>query len=674
MSDIYIPGVRSRFNTDKLIEDLMKVERIPRDRAEKQVETYQAEKGYWQEVGLRVSSLRDSARFMYSFQNPFAERSARSSDESVLVANATRQAVEQERTFTIKQVAKADRFLSNPLELNYKVDPGKYTFTVGKDEITVDYRGGTLRDFADIVNRRGRGKIQVSVINVESGKQSLFIESLLTGAENRLTFSGAAGDLARTTGLGAKAPAQNQDPALPERVSLSADPLTVSAGNKTSLPFTQDAQALSGQRGIILSFETSTKVTPAPPIEETPSGPAIPGGGSVSYRGITIENDPSSVPLPAFEAPPVPVRVDDMAFLSLKFSDGSSAALPLVQDSNGFIPARINLDEVAGAGRSIASMEIVNNNTNRDLTIRNVTVFNPNPPRQQEVLSPNVLSSAQDAIVVMEGIEIKRSSNEISDLIPGVTVIARAPTEKPVTLNIEPDRDAIKEAVVTLVGNYNRLMAELNVLTRNDDRVLQEITYLTADEKAEMKERLGAFSGDMTLIQFKNRLQQAVTAAYLTEAENELSMLIQLGIGTDLRRAGATTGYDPAQLRGYLEIDEKALDAALMKDLRYIQQLFGYDTTGDLIADSGVAVTLDSVARPFIETGGLVSIKTGTIDGKIKQEEQRIATLDRQLEAKELALKRQYGNMESAFNRMEKMQTDLDNFSRQANSINNSRR
>ena len=673
MSDIYIPGVRSRFNTDKLIEDLMKVERVPRDRAEQQVEAYQAEKGYWQEVGRRVSSLRDSARFMYSYQNPFSERSARSSDESVLIATATRQAVEQERTFTIKQVAKADRFLSNPLELNYRVEPGKYTFSVGNDEITIDYRGGTLRDFTEIINRRARGKIQANVINVESGKQSLLIESLITGAENRLSFSGAAEDLARTTGLGAKAADPAQTPDLPDRVSINADALTVEAGDKTSIQFSQDARGLAAQKGIILNFETATSVTATQEAEKALSGPAIPGAGSVRYGGVTIENDPSSIPLPAFETPPAPARVDDMAFLSLRFNDGSSAALPLVQDSNSFIPTRINLDEVAG-GRTIASMEVVNNNTNRDFSIRNITVFNPNPPPRQDFTSPNILSTAQDAIVVMEGIEIKRSSNEISDLIPGVTIIPKTASDKPITVNIEPDREGIKDAIVTLVGNYNRLMTELNVLTRKDDRVLQEITYLTSDERAEMKERLGAFSGDMTLIQFKNRLQQAITGAYETEAERDLSMLVQIGVGTDLRRAGASAGYDPAQLRGYLEIDEKALDAALAKDLRPIQQLFGYDTTGDLLADSGVAVALDGIARPFIETGGIVSIRSSTIDGKISQEERRIATLDRQLEEKEAAFKRQYATMESAFNRMESMQTDLDNFSRQANSINNSRR
>ena len=46
MSDVYIPGVRSRFNSEKIIEDLMKLERVPKERAERNVERFESEKGY----------------------------------------------------------------------------------------------------------------------------------------------------------------------------------------------------------------------------------------------------------------------------------------------------------------------------------------------------------------------------------------------------------------------------------------------------------------------------------------------------------------------------------------------------------------------------------------------------------------------------------------------------
>jgi flagellar hook-associated protein 2 len=136
-----------------------------------------------------------------------------------------------------------------------------------------------------------------------------------------------------------------------------------------------------------------------------------------------------------------------------------------------------------------------------------------------------------------------------------------------------------------------------------------------------------------------------------------------------VRHAGSS-GYDPARLRGYLEIDEKVLDAALETKLPVIQQLFGYDTDGDLIIDSGMAYSMETLSRPYVESGGFISLKTGTIDSRISQDQRRIETMDRQLASKEAQLKIQYGEMESAYNRMEQMTTSLDNFSQQSNSNN----
>jgi len=669
MSDIYIPGVKSRLGSEKIVEDLMRVERIPKDRALQQIEAYKLERGYWQELGRRITTLRESVRSLYSFQNPFAERKALSSDEAIVSATATRQAVEQEKTFVVKQIAKADRFLSNPLDSSFRVEAGTYTFRVGKNEISFDYRGGTLKDFTEVLNRRGKGTIRAAVLNVEKGKQSLILESLITGAENRLTFSGAAESLARSVGITEQGP---EEKILPEKADVFPEDLTVTAGDTKTINFPEAAQELSANKGMVLRFESSTKVIPpGVDVPETPpSGPEIPGAGSVSFGGITIDNDPSSVPLPEWEPSPAPERVDDMDFISLVFTDGTKAALPLIKDSDGFISSGVNLDEIT-AGRTIASLEITNNNTHRDISIRNVEIINTAP--RPDTKPANALSTAQDAILVMDGIEIRRPSNEIDDLIPGVKITAKTASPDEVTISVVPDREAAKEAIITMVGNYNRLIGELNVLTRNDERVIHELTYFTPEEQAEMRKRLGVFAGDSMLSQFRNNLLQAVTGSYLTQSGPDLSMLAQIGIGTDVRRSGATTGYDPSRLRGYLEIDEKVLDAALQGDLRPIQQLFGYDTDGDFIVDSGVSFNMETLLKPYVETGGIISLKTGTIDSKIKQEERTIVTLDRQLEAKEAALRRQYNQMEDAYSRMEKMGTSLDNFSRQSNSLNGRR-
>jgi flagellar hook-associated protein 2 len=79
---------------------------------------------------------------------------------------------------------------------------------------------------------------------------------------------------------------------------------------------------------------------------------------------------------------------------------------------------------------------------------------------------------------------------------------------------------------------------------------------------------------------------------------------------------------------------------------------------------------MDLLTKPYVETGGLISLKTGTLDSRMSQDSRRIETLNRQLAAKEATLKNQYAQMEGAYSRMEQMSTSLDQFSQRANTNN----
>jgi flagellar hook-associated protein 2 len=92
MSDLSIPGVTDTYNTQKIIDALMKVKREPLTRMEGDLATEQQKKTVWQDVNKKVSGLRETARALFGFQNPFNDRVATSSDESILTATATRQA------------------------------------------------------------------------------------------------------------------------------------------------------------------------------------------------------------------------------------------------------------------------------------------------------------------------------------------------------------------------------------------------------------------------------------------------------------------------------------------------------------------------------------------------------------------------------------------------------
>jgi len=687
MSDVYIPGVRSRFNSEKIIEDLMKLENLPKEKIEKGVESLQNQRGYWQEVGNRIRSVQKSANFLYSFQNPFNERIANSADESVITASATREAAEQTYRFTVKQVAQADRFLSSPLDEKTRVESGNYTFTVGDEKISINYRGGALKDFVDVVNRRGRDKISASLITIQSGTKSLLLESKLTGEKNRLMFSDAASDLAVRLGMMEAANDTRKEISItennvrktgqsPQNVKINEGALLVPALSSASLPINV---SLSADSPIMLKLDTSTAVENSGilNIPQTPPGPTVPKG-AVTYGGITIDNEPSLAPLPDLKPSAPPPRKDDMAVLSLVFADGTQAKLPAITDSSAPVTRQYRLSDIA-QGRTIASLNIENSNTHRDVSITNVEIFDPTATNGG--LRPlNSVSNSRDAIIAMEGIEITRPSNNIDDIVPGLTLNVKGVSEKPVELKVSVDRERIKEAIITFVGNYNRLIAEINVLTapirdglrddrgnfaRNEraDRIINELTYLTPEEAAEMRKRVGAFSGDTTLNSLKNNLQRTVTAPYPTDLERELSMLAQIGISTNA--SVGTSGYEPANLRGYLQINEEKLDAALETKAPVIKQLFATDTTGDLIADTGVAVNVETLAKPFLDNGGIIALKTNTIDSRIQQDSKRIGTMEKQLAAKEQELKIQYARMESAYARMEQMSSSLDNFSQQ---------
>ena len=73
MSDISIPGVTNKYNTEKIIKGLVNAEKIPLTRMERDRDTLKKRKTVWQDLNRRLSTLRDDAKQLYGFQNPFEE-------------------------------------------------------------------------------------------------------------------------------------------------------------------------------------------------------------------------------------------------------------------------------------------------------------------------------------------------------------------------------------------------------------------------------------------------------------------------------------------------------------------------------------------------------------------------------------------------------------------------
>lgn len=680
MAGLNIPGVTDQYNTNDTIEKLMKVERIPLTREENQLKTYQAEKDAWRDINTHLTSLRDKTKTLYSFDNPFNNKLTTSTEETAITAEANRGAEIQSFKIDVIQPATADRFLTDELEPEYKIPSGLYTYKVGEKKISINWKGGSLKDFSNAINKRSNGVVKSMIIGASAGKKTLLIESLQTGKENKLEFLDAAKDLAENTGMisaikssestfGNRAseflPVQktgSTQPRLPElsvaNISTSGENVTVSPRGAYQVSIPSNVKNNPNMHvAFTITSEDVEDITYE--LNKTPVAPVIPDAGFAQFGGIVINNMQSDTQLTIPTTPPAPVTpVQNKNVIYAVLENGTEQVISspaiLNNQENKF---ELNLSEYPG----IKAIAIKNENTGKSLTVSSFNAYNP---AQSLGFEPShAISTADDAIIKYEGITITRPSNKIDDVVPEITLNIHDKTEKTATLAVKPDVDASKNALIDFVGEYNQTVAKLNIVSQNKPEIIEELTYLSKEEKDAEREKLGMFQTDFSVTSIKSNMQTIVSASYAFSDTAEVNMLSQLGISTNA--SGFSGSYSSSRLRGYLEIDEKKLDAALEEHLDDIKSLFGYDSDGDLIVDSGIAYKLDKQITAYTQIGGILALKTSTLDSKIKSSESKIAKLEQQMDEKEADLRRKYGAMEGTLNSLEGQSNSISNFTKQ---------
>ena len=565
MSDISIPGVSSKYNTTKLIDDLVEAERIRLTRMEEQVDSYETSKTTWRQVNQDLGSLQRSTKALYGFENPFSEKSAISSNERILSAVAGRTAPFDSYTITVKQVATADRFLTPSMDKNFRIEAGTYTFSIGEESISLRYRGGTVSDFARRLSDKGEGLIRATTVRDTTDTQVLMIEAVPTGSMNRLRFDDDAVRFGLETGMmreerssegsvtldraAAAATTASGTPAPAGSFQVSAEGLLVRPSSSVRLPFDSSTAV---EDGMILEYRYRTveytEEELSPQAAPGPLWPDVPGAG---FQGLSVKSAGNSFAIPDTGVWIPPENVDDWNVLRAEGGSGSSD-LPAISSSSAFRTVRV---EAAMLPADLTSIVVDNGNTRRSVEISGIRLYNP--MRQGNLEPVNPAGSAGDAIIEFRGIEARRPSNSIDDLVDGLTLNIKRVSDEPVELEIEPDTEAAKEGIIRFVFAYNQLLTRILVLTSDDPAVIDELEYLDDDQRKDFEDQLGILRGDMSLSQLKNRLQGIVSNPYPTRAGAELALLAQLGVSTNASSGNTGGSLDYSKLRGYLEIDEE---------------------------------------------------------------------------------------------------------------------
>lgn len=222
-------------------------------------------------------------------------------------------------------------------------------------------------------------------------------------------------------------------------------------------------------------------------------------------------------------------------------------------------------------------------------------------------------TQGQNAEFVLNGIDITRQSNNVNDVIEGVTFELLQTTEegKDVSLTLTNDTSKMKTAVKDFVTQYNSLMSLIN------DKVK------VGDPSADKNTDAGALAGDSTLIRLQSELRNMVAPAYTVGGGLKAN---QLGISITDRQ-------------GTLALDEKKFDEMLTKDPEAVKDFFfKSEKIGTETKTSGYAVDLKDIADKYLSeksgNKGILAVKFDTYEANIKDLNKQITRLDAVLEQK----------------------------------------
>ena len=194
-------------------------------------------------------------------------------------------------------------------------------------------------------------------------------------------------------------------------------------------------------------------------------------------------------------------------------------------------------------------------------------------------------TSLLDAEVVVDGYTITRSSNDISDVISGVTLnLVSADPGNAHTLQINRDLEKVEESVQAFADAFNELRAQIKSL------------------------RSGELEADSSLLS----MERTMLSVLNTPATG--------GVFSVLSEAGLSMQKD-----GNMTLSSSDLQTALQTDFDGVAQLFAADT-------QGFANRLSTFADNWLGSGGMLEARTDGLEARVENLVDRQISFERRLE------------------------------------------
>lgn len=328
-----------------------------------------------------------------------------------------------------------------------------------------------------------------------------------TQALNSTTFQSFTATSSNTTALSATASTSAAAGSYSVSVSQLAQAQSLVAGGQVV-----STAPIGSGASTTLTFDFGT-ISGGTLAGGTYSGASFTGNGSAS-KTVTIDSTNNSL-----QGIRDAINAANIGVTATIVNDGSATPYRLVLTSNATGAASSMKISVAG-----------------DATLSSLLAYDPAATQN---LSQT--TAAQDANLSINGIAITKSSNTVTDAIPGVTLNLSTTTTSPATLTVAQDTTAVTNAIDKFVSAYNSVHSAISSLTSYDS------TTNTA----------GTLQGNIVLNLIENNLTATLRSNI---GSGSISNLTQIGVGF--------------QKDGSLAVDKTKLDAALASNFQGVADLF----------------------------------------------------------------------------------------------------
>lgn len=196
------------------------------------------------------------------------------------------------------------------------------------------------------------------------------------------------------------------------------------------------------------------------------------------------------------------------------------------------------------------------------------------------------VQAASDASFKYNGITMSRSSNEISDIVTGITIKLLNNTED-ANIEITQDVDAIGTELTSMVTAYNTLMEQLGKMTLADTET----------------GTIGVFNGDSSITNIRREITKLITSM-----DNNGMALAQFGI--DLSQDGIMS-FNSSAFKTKFNENPSATEL-------FFSGQISYDDNGTEISrDDGIFTKINSYLDNYTKQNGIMSMLTSAQEDEI---------------------------------------------------------